>query len=514
MKARAALIILLLISVVPILPRASAVALSITPLNDDFSGVPGDTIIIPFQLENLGNQTLENVSVYVTGPAEGFLYQSKVVRDPIGPNETYRDTLSVKILNAAPGKYNLTLVARVGQVYSEAQVTVTVKTLVDYELGIEVGKEYPYGSNVSVILKMVSKANGVIIGRIGYTITRNGETVEEFATTTYLNPGESWIQNVTLTKPQVGEYSVRLWAYFGGKAKSTTATFRVFQRNLSYEAYFRNGAIHVFVHDESGNGVPGISVRINGIPFTTDESGTLSYLTSEPGTYEIVLNLDGRIVTTFVEVRKLFISYEQRNETLLVRVVDSTGRPVPNITVEASGPLGQDYAITNSSGLAAINLEKTGYGTIMLNAESSEYVEASVNARTSEPPKPTPTTSSPSPSPTTTTAPSTTPTPPKPPKDYGPLAAILVASGILLAGTSYLAFFRPLVQEETLDRYYFVKVRAPRLKSLENFHFERGVTAVEVRATKGKAEIRDGSVVWEIEHLEPGEEAYLQVVLG
>ncbi len=35
-----------------------------------------------------------------------------------------------------------------------------------------------------------------------------------------------------------------------------------------------------------------------------------------------------------------------------------------------------------------------------------------------------------------------------------------------------------------------------------------------MRATKGKAEVKDGAVVWEIEHLDPEEEAYLQVILG
>ncbi|ASJ08888.1 hypothetical protein A3L11_06480 [Thermococcus siculi] len=514
MKLRGLAIITLLLTVLPFIPSASAQSpLVIIPLNNNFSGVPGDTIIIPFQLENLGNQTLENITVYVTGPADGFLYQSKVIREAIEPNQTYQDTLSIKILNTPPGKYNLTLVARAGSVYSQAQVTVSVKTLVDYDLKVDVGDEYPYGSNVSVIFKMTSKANGVIIGRIGYTITRDGETVEDFATTIYLNPGESWVKNVTLTRPPVGNYHVRFWAYFGRKSKGTTASFRIFQRNLGYDAYFRDGAIHVFVYDETGKGVPGIHVRINGISFSTDDGGTVSYLVKEPGTYEVVLNLDGRIVTTFVEVKKLFISYEQENETLLVRVVDSTGKPTPNITVTASGPLGKDYATTNASGLAAISLEKTGYGTIILKAESSQYMGASATAKTVEPPKPTPTTT---PSPTTTSKPpvTTTPTPPKPPKNYGPLAMILIVSGVLLAGTSYAAFFRPIVQEETIDRYYFVKVRAPRLKGLEGFTFEKAVNALEVRATKGKAEIQDGRILWRIEHLEPGEEAYLQVLLG
>ncbi|ASJ04295.1 Ig-like domain-containing protein [Thermococcus barossii] len=508
MKAKGIALIILLIPV--LLPHVSAQSpLVIVPLNDDFTGVPGDTIIIPFQLRNLGNQTVSNVTVYVTGPAESFLYGSKVIRDPIGPNETIQDTISIKILNLDPGRYNLTLVARVGSSYSEAQVTVRVRTFVDYALSIDVNEEYTYGSNVTVRLKMTSQANGVIIGRLGYTLTRDGSVLETFVTTIYLRPGESWIKDVKLTRPKVGDYSVYFWANFSGRFKSKTATFRVYQRNLRYDAYFKDGAVYVHVYDENGQGVPDIDVKINGIPFKTDDGGTVSYLVDKPGTYEVVLNLDGRIVTTFVEVRKLFISASQENETLLVRVVDSTGNPVPNITVTASGPLGKDYSTTNASGLAKVDLKKTGYGTIMLRAESSRYIGDEASVKVTQPITPTPT-------PTTTTAPPTTTTtiPAKPPRNYGPLAAILLVAGVLLAGTSYAAFFRPIVQEEMLDRYYFVKVKAPRLKGIDNFRFEKGVNAIEVRATKGKAKIGDGTVVWEIEHLEPEEEAYLQVILG
>ncbi|WP_258084688.1 hypothetical protein [Thermococcus thermotolerans] len=508
MKSKAILLIILLIPI--FLPRVSAQSpLVIVPLNDNFTGVPGDTIIIPFQLRNLGNQTVSNVTVYVTGPAEGFLYGSKVIREPIEPNGTVQDTISVKLLNLDPGRYNLTIVARAGSSYSEARITISVKTLVDYALRIDVNDEYTYGSNVTALLKITSQANGVIIGRLGYTLSRDGTVLETFTTTIYLRPGESWVKELKLTTPRVGDYSVYFWANFSGRFKSKRATFRVYQRNLRYDAYFKDGAIYVHVYDENRQGVPDISVKINGIPFKTDDGGTVSYLVEKPGTYEVVLNLDGKIVTTFVEVRKLFLSATQENETLLVRVVDSTGKPVPNITVTASGPLGKDYSATNSSGIAEIDLEKTGYGTIMLRAESSRYMGGETSVKVAPPAKPTQT-------PTTTTTPPavTTTTPAKPPKNYGPLAAILLIAGVLLAGTSYLAFFRPIIQEEMLDRYYFVKVRAPKLRVMEGFRFEKGVNAIEVKATKGRAEIKDGLIVWEIEHLEPEEEAYLQVILG
>ncbi len=509
MKLRGILLALILLTLLfPVVKSQGP--LVVVPLNNDFTGVPGDIIVVPFRLTNLGNQTISNVTVYITGPPEGFLYPSKVIREPIAPNESLQDTLTLKILNINPGVYNLTLVARSGSTYSEAQIRVHVKTLVDYALKIEAEEEYTYGSNVSAILRVTSQANGVIIGRIGYTLSKDGRALESFVTTTYLRPGESWTKMIQLTKPEIGNYEIYLWANFSGRFKSKSFTFRVYQRNLGYEAYFMDGAIHVYVYDENHQGVPGIEVRINGIPFKTDDDGMVSYLVDQPGTYKVVLNLDGKVVTTFVEVRKLFISATQENETLIVRVVDSTGTPVPNITVTASGPLGKEYSTTDVSGTAVIDLGKVGYGTIMLRAESNRYVEAEATFKAVAPITPTP-------SPTTTTPTNTTTTltpPSKPPRNYGPLAAILLISGVLLAGTSYAAFFMPVVQEEMLDRYYFVKVKAPKLRPLENFRFEKAVTAIEVRATKGNAKIEDSAVVWEIDHLEPEEEAYLQVILG
>jgi len=515
MKHRAVILIILLVPL--FLPEVTSQSpLVIVPLNDSFTGLPGDTIIIPFQLKNLGNVTLSNVSVYVTGPAEGFLYGGKVIRQPVEPNGTVEDTVSIKLLNLNPGVYNLTLVARAGSSYSEARIKVHVGTLVDYSLRIDVGKEYTYGSNVTAVLGVKSGANGVIIGRLGYTISRDGSPVKTFATSVYLLPGESWAMEVNLTRPEVGDYSVYFWANFGGKFKSTRKTFRVYQRNLNYEARFRDGAIYVRVYGEKGQPVSGIPVTIDGIPFQTGEDGTVSYLVDKPGTYEIVMNLDGRIVKTFVEVKKLFLSVTQENETLLVRVLDSTGQPVPNVTVTASGSLGTEYSITNSLGVARIDLEETGHGTVMIRAESRRYVGGETTVNVAPPVRPTTSTSTTTPetkaSETVTT---TTPTTrANPPRNYGPLAGILFLAGVIFAGASYVAFFLPIVQEEMLDRYYFVKVKAPRLRGVDGFHFERGVKAIEVRATKGRAEVKDGVVVWEVEHLEPEEEAYLQVILG
>ena len=71
----------------------------------------------------------------------------------------------------------------------------------------------------------------------------------------------------------------------------------------------------------------------------------------------------------------------------------------------------------------------------------------------------------------------------------------------------------PITLEEQLDKYYFVKVRAPKLRGIRNFRYERAINAVSARATKGEVRIEDNRVVWEIEKLEPEEEAFLQVLL-
>ena len=504
--------VLLLSSGVP--SMAKGVPIAITPLNNDIPAVPGDTVVIPFEISNFGNTTISNVTVYVTGPAEGFLYQSKLIRTPIQPNGTLKDTISVKVLTVPPGTYNLTLVARAGKFYAQAEVRIKVGVLSDYGLEVDVKKRYIYGHNVSVTLKVISKSNGVILGTIGYSILLNGKQIEYNETTTYLNPGEVWSKVVFLRKPPVGNYTVRLWANLGGKHKELVRSFVVYQRHLLYRAYFQNGAIHVLVYNSSG-GVPGILVKINGIEFTTDENGEVSYAVDKPGAYEIVLDLDGKIVTTFVEVKRLFISYRQENSTLLVRVIDSNGVPVPNVTVVASGPLGKEYAVTGLNGTAVIDLSKVGYGSVLLSAESDEYIGAHVVATVSPPPTsttstPSETSSTPMPTYPNETLPTTTP---GQSGGRGLLPLILVLSGVILAGTSYLAFTRPIIHEETLDRYYFVKIKAPRLKPLEGFRFERAMTAVSARATKGNVSLEEGRLVWELD-LEPGEEAYLQAVLG
>jgi hypothetical protein len=292
----------------------------------------------------------------------------------IEPNSTVVDTISLKIGNASPGKYNMTLVARAGTVYSQSKILVIVKTLVEYTPSILVDPEYPYGSNVSIILTVQSGSNGILNGLVRYSLERNGTLVDSWDRVVYIMPGENWSETIFLNRPKPSTYEVRLWSNFGGKYKQVVRNFVVYKRWLGYSVYFRDGAIHVEVHDRKGNGVAGIPVMVDNKTLLTGFDGFVAYPVDEPGIYEIVMNLDGEIVRTYVEVKKLFLTYMQKNDTLEVNVQDSFGSPVPNVTVVALGPRGRDYSLTNSSGFATVSLGKVGYGTILIKAEHPEYL--------------------------------------------------------------------------------------------------------------------------------------------
>jgi len=97
--------------------------------------------------------------------------------------------------------------------------------------------------------------------------------------------------------------------------------------------------------------------------------------------------------------------------------------------------------------------------------------------------------------------------------DYERLSIILIVSALLFGISSYAAFFMPIKLEEQLDGYYFVKVKAPRLRKLKKFRYRKAISVASVRATKGRVEIKDSEIIWEIDELAPGEEAFLQVIL-
>jgi len=510
--------LLILLTPVPFVSSSDSPLLSVAVLNDNIPALPGSTIVVPFSITNLGNETINNVTVYVTGPAQGFQYSVKVIRTPIEPGKSLNDTIAVRVLNPEPGPYLLTLVARAGRVYATSKFVVRVKSVIDYTPSIVTARRYVYGHGVNVTLRVYSTSNTVITGKIGYVIERNGVPIVNETMITFVRPDSFWVKRLSWRTLPVGNYTVLLWANLSGIYKSATASFEVYQRNLHYRVYFWDGAIHVRVYNSTG-GVPGIPVEINGLKFTTGPDGTLTYAVPSPGLYNVVLNLDGRIAVVPVTVEKLSISTAQRGNVLTVRVT-ANNTPIPNVTVTVLGPSSTAYGVTNASGEAVFNLTDVGYGTVVVRAQSDRYLPSETVITVSRPPQTTTSSSSSARMSSTTSASSNT-TFPAPPETSKAAAAggssrlgmILILAGLLLAGTSYFAFAVPTVREETLDRYYFLKVRAPRLRPLKNYRVERQVSAVEVRATKGSARLEDGRLIWELD-LEPGEEAYLQAVLG
>ncbi|ASJ03163.1 hypothetical protein A3L09_07800 [Thermococcus profundus] len=308
-----------------------------------------------------------------------------------------------------------------------------------------------------------------------------------------------------------GLYTVRL--NLDGITKEETVKV---EWHYKYELWYGDGRINVRVLYENGTPASGILVEINGQNATTDHNGVIHFPVNQPGVYEIVLHLGEGIEKTFIQVGKLFVIPEIRGDRLSIVVKDSNGNPVPNTTVSIATASGELTFVTDENGTLLIPLSKLGHGTVSISAKARGYIG---DNRTLTLPEAHSTTS-----PTTTTAPeettSTTSTAEASPvgeSRKGPSAwevLVLVLSIAIGGGSSYLAFMRPHVIEEELGRYYFVKLRAPRLVSLRGFRWERGMNAVEVRATKGKAMIEGSKVVWEVEELKPGEEAVLQVVLG
>ncbi|MBP1912311.1 hypothetical protein [Thermococcus stetteri] len=524
-KKHVLIVLILTISILSVsLPSVSpeetteSVSLLVTTPITELTALPGDTLVVPFSVKNTGNTTITNITVYITGPTTGFQYSGKVIRTSLHPGDVYEDTLLLKVLNVEPGQYLLKIIARVGEQYFEAPVIVTVKTLVDYSLAIDVQDRYLYGRPVRVSLSLYSKSNTVISGKIGYYIVGEEGVMLNQSVITYVRPGFSWKKDLEFKTLPLGNYTVVLWANISGLYKETSKSFEVYRRALNYSVRFENGAIRVFVYDPSRRGVPDIAVTINGVELRTGPTGEVAYSISTPGTYRVVLNLDGKIVLEKIVVKSLQISGIQERDRLIVRVTDGKV-PVPNVTVEVTGPRGKDLGVTNTTGFVVFNLSRVGYGTLVIRAESSSYLPIETVITTIAPPTQITTTTPEQKHSNTTTTTTKPPLQTTPPESRKPswisegTALILILSGIAFAITSYLALAAPIVHEETLDRYYFIKVRAPRLRPLTGYRIERPVRAVEVRATKGNATLNEDGIVWELD-LEPGEEAYLQAILG
>ncbi|GAB6102612.1 hypothetical protein JCM16138_18350 [Thermococcus atlanticus] len=485
--------------------------ISVQAMRDNFEVRPGDTIIIPVRITNLGNESISNVTLYVTGPASGFKYQTRTIKT-LPANQSTLETLIVRVLSPDAGTYSLKVVASAGSSFAQDTVSVRVLAEIDYSLAINVSDKYSYGSDVVAKLLVNSTSNTPIIGTISFYLYQNKRIIKSYSSTVYIGSRDSWKYRLFLPKPEPGKYTLVLKANFYGNSKMINRSFEVYQRILRYRAEFRDGAVVVTVTDGNGNAVPGINVQINGIQFTTDSYGRVSYAVDKPGTYRVKLNLDGKTVETLVEVKKLFIRTVQQNETLLVHVLEPTGRGVGNVSLRATGPLGTVYAITNSSGWAEIKLGDTGFGTILLTAENPFYLPARETVQAEKPAPPETRTESPATSTTSTMMPAP-PAPPAGRTNMPYIALIILFAALIFAGTSYMAFFMPVKLEEQLDKYYFVKIKAPKLRGLKNFRYEKIINATDARATKGTVQIEGNTVVWEIGELEPDEEAFLQVLL-
>ncbi|WP_052696162.1 COG1470 family protein [Palaeococcus ferrophilus] len=494
------------------------------PLQTSFTGEPGESVDVAFNITNMGNETAGNVLVLIENLPEGATYTQAVFKD-VGPNETREGHVQIILNKVRAGVYNVNLVARVtGQPgLFKVPLTLRVKTVVDYSPVIEVEDRYLYGSDVTVSCEVRSNSNGVINGLIEIELYRGKELLKRIAESTYIAPYDKKEYRIVLPKPDTGSYLVVMHTKFGSEEKTVSKSFEVYRRNLAYEAYFENGVITVRVYNEEGKGVEGIPVNVNGMALKTDSNGLVMIEAKEPGSYRITMDFDGKTVETVVEVKKLFLDYSLSNEMLEVYVRDSSGKGIANVSVSAEGVKGRLYGVTDEDGSVAFKVSQLGYGPVRIKAQSSHFLgdEKTLNIPRPTTPTPTPTptvtetvTSTPTPTETLNVTNTTIPTlPVEEGRNYGTLALILLLSALTLTGSSYMAFFRPVIMEEQLDRYYFIKVRAPKLKSMKEVNIIREVNAVDARATKGKVTIDGSRIVWEIEELEPEEEASLQILL-
>ncbi len=505
-----------LLSVTNVVTYVSAYPLiTVHVLHDNFEAKPGDTIIIPVRIANLGNESISNITLYVTGPADGFKYQTRIIKS-IAANQSILQTLIIKVLSPPAGMYSLKVVAVSGSNFAQDIFKVKVSAKIDYTTSINVSNKYYYGRNVTANIIVKSLSNTPIIGTVEVHLFYGKKLIQSYSSTIYVESEGIWSHAIFLQKPEPGNYTIVLKTNFYGDVKVINKSFEVYRRVLNYKVEFQNGVITVNVKDENGNSVPGIAVQINGIQFITDENGRVSYAVDKPGTYRIKLNLNGKVVETLVAVKKPFVHTIQKNMTLLIHVIDPTGKGIDNATVTATGPSGTVYACTNASGWAQISLKETGFGTILLNIKNPKYLPVKETITVEKPSERLTTTSRPIANTNTTVSQvltSTVATTPSKKSSATYMALIVLIAALIFGAASYVAFFMPIKLEEQLDKYYFVKIKAPKLRGIKNFRYEKQINAVDVRATKGNAQIEGNIVLWEIEELEPEEEAFLQVIL-
>ncbi len=524
------LVAILIIPVLSTTGNASAVQSGLPfilqPLQNNIEVLPGSAVTIPVRVTNLLNGSLENMSVILKWAAGGGLYVvNKTI--PVGPHESRVFDLTLRVPEVPSGTYNLTVLGFWGNFTVEKNMTVTVKPYVEYTMEADVGYSYIYGHDVIMNFSIVSYSNDVLTGPIWVKVYRNSTLVDQHAEIYPLPPGGTWKYSMKLEKPKTGIYTVFFSANLSGIYREVRKSFAVYRRNFNYTVWYSDGAVRVRILLSNGTPVAGIPVSFDGVKLETNGNGLAVYPTKEPGTYNVTLDLDGVIKKIPVTVGQLLVNTTVSGRNLLIRVVDSYGNPVPNVTLSITSARGEYTAITGEDGTAKLSLDALGYGPVSISATAVGYVGTVVTlsitstwssvTTTSSTHKTTTSSSSTTAPPISSTIPTTTtPTPPASPEKGSLLveAFVLGVSAALLVGGIYLSFFRPHIIEEELGRYYFVKLRAPRLVSLRNFLWEGAMNAVEVRTTRGKARIEGSKVIWEVEELKPGDEAVLQVILG
>ncbi len=515
-------IFLLLLSslLIPALPEVFASnlgGLSVTPLQLSFNVTPGSSFTVPIKLVNTGNSIIRNLSIETPGIQGVLMSGWENISTNISPGASTVFRFPVRVMERAPaGEYNATILVRANNLTFRFLIRVKVALIPLYTLNISVGKRYHVGQNVTVVFSIRSAANGVLRGPVWLTIYRNGREIYSRFYVVFLNASGVWTLKDRLVNPAVGNYTVSMVANLSGRKLSIEKSFSVFRRRFTLKAWFRNGYINAEVRFANGTPIAGLPVSVNSKVLRTDSSGTVRMAVERPGVYVVSTSLDGVNRSVVLNVEGLVLSTSVEKGVLLVSVVSTAGTPVPNVSVSVSGPKGTFSGVTGADGVLKVPLSRVGWGIVLISATSPDYL--GVKKMINVPPM-TSSTSSPtsSSSPSTFSTPTSTVVYPPSESSHGHrfLSILMISlAAVIFTVTFYVSFLRHRIIEDELKSHYFVKVRASPLRPLRNFRFEKVMNAVEVRATRGRARIEGNKVVWEIDELERGEEAVMQVILG
>ena len=541
MKAEVLFLVMILIfasSCLTIQPaNASKVqpSLRVVLLNSTFNVTPGSSFTVPIKVINSGNTTVKNLTISIPLLQGVIMAGWENVSMALSPGTSRVVLFPVRIMETAPaGIYNVTMTVKASNFTTVLPIHVRVELVPLYYANVSVGRRYHFGQNVTVLFTLTSQANGVLRGPVWIRIYRNGREVYSKFNVVFLNRSESWRYAYTLTKPQVGNYTAVIVANLSGRSLTAGKSFSVFRRKFTLRAWFSNGYLYAEVKLVNGTPVSGLTVLVNSMKLKTDRRGQVTLRINKPGIYVVSTRLDGVNKTATVSVESLVLSTSVEGDSLLLTVISSTGSPVPNASVTVSGPKGSFSGVTNSKGVVKVPLSMVGRGVLLISVSDPHYlginkmitvpalssrsslssssVSTSTASKSSSSSSPSYSTSSSPSAETSTTSERSTPT--QLPNRSRVFWLVSGLAAFIFVLTFYLAFLRPHVVEDELKSYYFVKVKAPRLRGIKRFKLERHMNAVEARATKGKVKVEGNRVVWEIEEMGPGEEAILQVILG